>query len=113
MVYVWIMNEVDEDVRIREGNAGVYVTNTKIKKKKCTILTVDPNATYKEYIFTVDSTNLSIGLPFTIDDALEYSVVTVVLTEKTKEYAWEVARKRSKDNLLQRFYGNLMALFWT
>jgi hypothetical protein len=60
-----------------EGNAGIFVTRRILKLKERYELELDPNATYREYVFIRLPENTPLEPIFSSDDVLELSEITL------------------------------------
>jgi hypothetical protein len=68
-----LINDTTQVIRIREGNAGVYTTYAKLDPGEIISLTVDVNATYREFDFIVGGQKLE---SLSWDDYAEYVAIT-------------------------------------
>ncbi|KAG0628395.1 hypothetical protein M758_1G023400 [Ceratodon purpureus] len=78
---VEIKNDTDVSIQLKERNAGVYLTKTVIEPKKSYPLSVNPNATYREYkCFTLPD-NTIVQKEFSSDDVIELSSITIISSD--------------------------------
>ncbi|KAG0589253.1 hypothetical protein M758_1G006500 [Ceratodon purpureus] len=92
MVTTKVVNDTDSEIDVKEGNVGVYIPLQTLSKKgsknsSCTI-TVDTNATYREYWIAALADNSTGRKPIVVtsDDCIDNSILTIKFDDKEKEY---------------------------
>lgn len=105
MVKVKVTNNLNVGiVQVKEGNAGVFNVKCIIEPGRSFTLTLDPNATYREYVLITLPNNKQLEKTFSSDDAQEYKEI-IVKEEKVgseTQYSWEgVRRDERRDRVLQ------------
>lgn len=90
MKVVTVRNRLDkEKIIIREGNASVYRQLAVVRANKDFQLTIDPNATYREYVLITLSDNTELPA-FSSDDILEFSEIVVKENkDSAPRFYWE------------------------
>ncbi|KAG0581240.1 hypothetical protein KC19_4G235300 [Ceratodon purpureus] len=92
MVRVEVINGTGEEIVIKEGNAGIYREVQRIRKGGSHTVSVDENATYREFMCVETKSGLTVTL--TSDDCIDYSEVRIKYDEnKTKLYFESTPRK--------------------
>jgi len=92
-----IINDTTQVIRIIEGNAGVYTTYAQLDPGEKIFLTVDPNATYREFNVRVGEQEFQ---SFSSDDYAEYDVITLCHLTPNGSVAWHgVPRDKSSHKL--------------
>ncbi|KAG0599263.1 hypothetical protein M758_12G138800 [Ceratodon purpureus] len=89
-VTVKVRNTTTINVKIQEGNAGLFVTRATLFPNKSFSLELDPNATYREYVLIRLPDNTPLQPMFSSDDVAEYK--EIVIKEQVgepKSYYWE------------------------
>ncbi|KAG0620742.1 hypothetical protein M758_4G239600 [Ceratodon purpureus] len=93
MVRVKVKNDTEEEIVIKEGNAGIYRVVKKIPKGGSHTVSVDESATYREFVCFETKSGLTVTL--TSDDCIEYSEVRIKYDENKspKLYSENTSRK--------------------
>lgn len=99
MVNVTLRNTLDVEVKVTEGNAGVYSERAKLSALKGTyVLAVDPNATYREYILIILPDGTKVNPSFSSDDVVEYE--EIIIKKEHGVVVWEgISRGAAKNGL--------------
>jgi hypothetical protein len=71
-----VVNTTGEDFLLKEGTAGIYRLLKKLKPGEFYTISVDPNATYREYWCAVKDDDPK-AVILSSDDCQEYSVVRI------------------------------------
>jgi hypothetical protein len=79
MVRVEVINGTEEEIVIKEGNAGIYREVQRIRKGASLVVSVDENATYREFVCVETKSGLTVTL--TSDDCIDYSEVKIKYDE--------------------------------
>ena len=87
MVTVTVRNTTGLDVKLQEGNAGVYVTRAVVKNGGTHKLSLNPNATYREYVLVRMPDNTALEPVFSSDDVVEFT--EILIKKEGSEYVWQ------------------------
>lgn len=96
MVTTTIVNESGHPLELREGNCGVWSRVTIIRAGGTFSVRVNPNATYREYWFSVPSHTGEPKLIITSDDMVEYESVRVKMRNDDSNLEWVGTKSRSQ-----------------
>ncbi|KAG0581978.1 hypothetical protein KC19_3G025200 [Ceratodon purpureus] len=93
-----LRNDLEYSVSIKEGNAGHFRVLTVLGPGKTFSLKIDPNATYREYLFITlpDETSLDV---VSSDDFAEWKEIKIY--EDNKKFYWMGTKKRSGSGSVQ------------
>ena len=88
MTKVMLRNTLDVGVRLQEGSAGIYSDTAELSALKGTyVLTVNPNATYREYILLILPDGTKVEKSFSSDDVADNE--EIIIKEEDGEVVWE------------------------
>ncbi|KAG0555007.1 hypothetical protein KC19_12G136400 [Ceratodon purpureus] len=88
-VTVKVRNTTSINVKIQEGNAGLFVTRATLFPNKTFSLELDPNATYREYVLIRLPDNTPLQPMFSSDDVAEYKEIVIKEQAGEPKYCWE------------------------
>jgi hypothetical protein len=97
MATVTLRNTLDVQVKVQEGNAGVYADTAELAALTGTFaLTVNPNATYREYILIILPDGTKVDPSFSSDDAADFE--EIVIKKEDGKVVWEGIRRDDAKN---------------
>jgi hypothetical protein len=107
MTRVRLKNNLEEQVEVQEGNAGVYTSKVIIQRNANYDLDLDQNATYREYIL-ITLPGKSKLEAFSSDDIADVKEIVIEKDEGTGIVSWRGVRSKGFDVL--KFFKDLK--FW-
>jgi hypothetical protein len=105
MTRVRLKNNLEDQVEVQEGNAGVFTSKVTIKGNGNYNLDLDQNATYREYILITlpDKSKLDV---FSSDDIAGVKEIVIEKDKGTGKVSWHAVRSQGFDVL--KFFKDLM-----
>lgn len=79
MVATEIVNGTEDDLSLKEGNAGVYREIKTLKPNQKHTIEIDPNATYREYVVVKAPGGDKVFV--TSDDCIDNATITIVVKD--------------------------------
>lgn len=97
MATVTLRNTLDVQVKVQEGNAGVFSDTAELRALTGTYgLTVNPNATYREYILIILPDSTKVDPSFSSDDVADFE--EIIIKKEDGKVVWEGTRRDDAKN---------------
>ena len=73
-----VINETGGEISLQEGNQNVYTVIAKLSNDKSYVISLDPNATYRDYVFLKMPDRTQLEFSISSDDCMEYSEIKIM-----------------------------------
>ncbi|KAG0577583.1 hypothetical protein KC19_5G166300 [Ceratodon purpureus] len=95
-----VINKTGGEIYLQEGNVSVYKVVAKLCNDESHVISLDPNATYRDYVFMIMPDMTQLDSSISSDDCMEYSEIKIMRSANNSYFLERVPRASRRTSAL-------------